>query len=54
MKFFDDTKPLYLETDASRIGLGVALLQPMTIQPAKKAWHQTTQIFTQLHLPVKV
>ena len=29
MKFFDDTKPftLYLETDASRVGLGAALLQ---------------------------
>ena len=27
MKFYDNTKPLYLETDASRIGLGVTLLQ---------------------------
>ena len=27
IKFYDDTKPLYLETDASRVGLGVALLQ---------------------------
>ena len=27
MKFYDDTKPLYLKTDASGIGLGVALLQ---------------------------
>ena len=27
MKFYDDTKPLYLKTDASRLGLGVALLQ---------------------------
>ena len=27
MKFYDDTKPLYLETDVSRVGLGVALLQ---------------------------
>ena len=27
MKFYADTKPLYLETDISRIGLGVALLQ---------------------------
>ena len=26
MKFYDDTKPLYLETDTSRVGLGVALL----------------------------
>ena len=27
IKYYDDTKPLYLETDASRVGLGVALLQ---------------------------
>ena len=27
MKFYNDTKPLYLETDASRVGLGAALLQ---------------------------
>ena len=27
MKFYDATKPLYLETDASRVGIGAALLQ---------------------------
>ena len=27
MKFYDDIKLLYLETDASRVGLGTALLQ---------------------------
>ena len=27
MKFYDDTQPLYLETDASGVGLGASLLQ---------------------------
>ena len=27
MKFYDNMKPLYLETDASRVGLSAALLQ---------------------------
>ena len=27
MKFYNDSKPLYLETDASRVSLGAALLQ---------------------------
>ena len=27
MNLYDKTKPLYLETDASRIGLGATLLQ---------------------------
>ena len=27
MKFYNDSKPLYLETDVSEVGLGAALLQ---------------------------
>ena len=27
IRFYDDTKPLYLKTNASRVGLGAALLQ---------------------------
>ena len=27
MKFYNDTKPLYLETYASKVGLGAVLLQ---------------------------
>ena len=27
IKFYDETKPLYIEKDASRVGLGTALLQ---------------------------
>ena len=27
MKFYDETKPLYIETDASGVGLGAALIQ---------------------------
>ena len=27
MKFYDETKPLYIETDAFEVGLGAALLQ---------------------------
>ena len=27
MKFYDDTKPLYLEPEVSRIGIGAVLLQ---------------------------
>ena len=47
MKLYDNTKLLYLEIDASGIGLGAALLQLVTTLLAKKAQHQVTQFFTQ-------
>ena len=39
MKFYDETQPLYLETDPSGIGLGVSLLQTIigTSYPRDKA-----------------
>ena len=36
MKFYDDTKPLYLETDVSGVVLGAALLQTHKGTPCQK------------------
>ena len=41
MKFYDDSKPLYLETDASCVGLGAALCRHVKVQHARKTWCQT-------------
>ena len=37
MKFYDDSKPFYLETDASRVGLGQHCYNFVTTQSVKKA-----------------
>ena len=42
MNLYDDTKPLYLKTDASGVGLVAALLQNWNVQHARKTWCQTT------------
>ena len=53
MKFYDETKPLYLETDASGIGLGTTLLQTRDGMTWPKDTHQTTPFWDQLPLQVK-
>ena len=50
MKFYDDTKPLYLETDVSGIGLEQQYYNLGTTWAARKTVHQTTLSFAQLHL----
>ena len=44
MKFYDETKPLYIETDTSAVGLGAALLQTRsnTNCHRDKALHNST------------
>ena len=40
MKFYDETKPLYIETDVSRVGLRASLPQQEAIQSVieMKCW----------------
>ena len=42
MEFYDETQPLYLETDVSGVGPGEALLQKRSSTSCPKARHQTT------------
>ena len=53
IKFFDKTKPFYLETDASRIGLGTTLLQPEMVLHVQKILLETTLFSGPSHLQVK-
>ena len=54
MKFYDKPKPLYLETDASGIGLGSSLLQTRMAQAVQRTWHWKTTYYGPLHLQAKV
>ena len=39
---YDETKPLYPETDASGVGIGAILLLIRNPQAVQETWHQTT------------
>ena len=54
MKFDDDTKPLYLETDASRIGLRAALLQLWDNTSCQKGTAPHNTILHPMHLQAEV
>ena len=54
MKFYDDTKPLYLKTDASRVGLGVALPQTKESKTCHKDMAPDNTILHPIALLVKV
>ena len=50
MRCYDRTKPLYLETNASGVGLGASLLQTRSGTCSLKIEHQTTAYSDPLHL----
>ena len=53
MKFYNETKPLYIERDASGVGLRVVLLQQEVIQTVTETKHQTIVPLDPLHFPAK-
>ena len=54
MNFYNDTKPLYLETDASGISLGAALLQLHDSTTCQKGMAPDNTILHPITLLVKV
>ena len=50
MKFYDASRPLYMETDASRVGLVAGLLQ---VREGMNCGFQKMSLHAQLHLPAK-
>ena len=53
MKFYGDTKPLYLETGASGVGLGAALLQTQEGTTCQKGTVLDNTILHTLAFPSK-
>ena len=53
-KSFDETKPLYLETDASGVGLRASLLQTRNYTSCPRDMEQTTVCSEPLHSQAKV
>ena len=51
---YEETKLLYLETDASGLGLGVRLLQTKMVKAVQETWHQTTAYSNPSHSQAKV
>ena len=54
MKFYNDTKPLYLETDALELAWEQHCYSCMKAQCVRRTWHQITQSFAPLCLLVNI
>ena len=48
MKFYDDTKPLYIKTDAYGVGLGATLLQTRSNTTCLKEWKLQKTAYSEL------